>query len=142
MVSRFHTSSQFKTSQTEPFTHYASCNVRFLLDLWPHNIYYLHREVQWGVVGTTPWIPKPNHPALSIHTFIYVVRGFLRDTGVRLDPSAVAKPAPALDWVQYTAYDAPHSEWRGMGRLFRSLLMTSILSKHGSTACLKAFQSS
>ena len=68
------------------------------------------------------------------------VRIQLRDIGVRIDPPAVTKLAPALDLIQSRTYDTPHSEWRGLGRILQSLLMTFILSKRESTAYLKAFQ--
>ena len=65
---------------------------------------------------------------------------FVKDFGVRIEVPAVVKLAPALDIIQSRAYDAPHSEWRGLGRILQSFLMTSILSKRGVTAYMKAFQ--
>lgn len=65
---------------------------------------------------------------------------FVRETGVRLDPSPITKLCPALDLVQSRAYDAPHSEWRGLGRVLQGFLMTTILTKRGAIAYLKMFQ--
>lgn len=65
---------------------------------------------------------------------------FIRDTGVRLEVPPIAKLAPALDLIQSRPYDAPHSEWRGLGRILQGFLMTSILSKRGVSAYLKTFQ--
>lgn len=67
-------------------------------------------------------------------------RRFTEETGIRMESPAVAKLAPALDLIQSRAYDAPHSEWRGLGRILQGFLMTSILSKRGATAYFKAFQ--
>ena len=67
-------------------------------------------------------------------------RRFTEDTGIRMEPPAIAKLTPTLDLIQSRAYDAPHSEWRGLGRILQGFLMTSILSKRGATAYLKAFQ--
>ena len=63
-----------------------------------------------------------------------------KDTGIRLESPPVAKLCPALDLIQARAYDAPHSEWRGLGRILQSYLMTNILSKRGGTMYLRAFQ--
>ena len=67
-------------------------------------------------------------------------KAFVQDTGIRLISPPIAKLAPALDLIQSRPYDAPHSEWRGLGRILQGFLMTTILSKRGSTAYLKAFQ--
>ena len=50
------------------------------------------------------------------------------------------KLTPTLDLIQSRAYDAPHPEWRVLGRVLQGFLMTSILSKRGVTAYMKAFQ--
>ena len=68
------------------------------------------------------------------------MRRFTERTGIRVEPSAITKLVPALDLIQSRAYDAPHSEWRGLGRILQGFLMTSILSKRGASAYLKAFQ--
>ena len=68
------------------------------------------------------------------------LREFLKDTGVRQDAPPISKLAPSLDLIRTRPYDAPHSEWRGLGRILQSFLMTSILSKSGKLAYLKAFQ--
>ena len=67
-------------------------------------------------------------------------RLFVRETGVRLEPSPIAKLCPALDLIQSRGYDAPHSEWRGLGRILQGFLMSTILSKRGASSYLKAFQ--
>ena len=65
---------------------------------------------------------------------------FTKDTGIRMQTPPMAKLAPALDLIQSRAYDAPHSEWRGLGRILQTLLITSILTKGGKVAFLKSFQ--
>lgn len=65
---------------------------------------------------------------------------FTREKGIRLEPSPIAKLCPALDLIQSRAYDAPHSEWRGLGRILQGFLMSTILSKRGASSYLKAFQ--
>ena len=66
---------------------------------------------------------------------------FVQNTGIKIDASPITSLAPALDIILSRAYDAPHSEWRGLGRILQNFLLTAILSKKGSTAYLKAFQS-
>ena len=68
------------------------------------------------------------------------LKAFIQDTGIRLEAPSIAKLAPSLDLIQSRAYDAPHSEWRGLGRILQGFLMTTILTKRGSTAYLRAFQ--
>ena len=68
------------------------------------------------------------------------LRTFLQDTGIRLETPPIMRLAPALDLIQSRAYDAPHSEWRGLGRVLQGFLMTKILTKRGSIAYLKMFQ--
>ena len=65
---------------------------------------------------------------------------FMRERGMRLNPSPIVELAPALDLVLSRPYDTPHSEWRGLGRLLQSLLFEAILTKNGGLAYLKAFQ--
>ena len=60
--------------------------------------------------------------------------------GIRQTAPVVAQLAPALDIVLSRSYDAPHSEWRGLGRVLQGLLFLSVLSKVGAKAYLKAFQ--
>ncbi|KAF6223757.1 hypothetical protein HO173_013218 [Letharia columbiana] len=67
------------------------------------------------------------------------LKEFIQDTGIRLDAPPIAKLAPSLDLIQSRAYDAPHSEWRGLGRILQGFLMTTILTKRKSTTYLKAF---
>ena len=54
--------------------------------------------------------------------------------------TTVARLATSLDVVMSKPYDAPHSEWRGIGRELQSLLFSTILSKVGCKAYLRAFQ--
>lgn len=64
----------------------------------------------------------------------------MRKAGMKSEPPVVMRLAPALDLIQSRAYDAPHSEWRGLGRIFHSFLLSSILSKRGSASYLRSFQ--
>lgn len=66
---------------------------------------------------------------------------FLSRHGIHLDPPPVARLAPALDLILGRPYDIPHSEWRGLGRVLQSALFSSMLTKDGGKAYLKAFQS-
>ena len=65
---------------------------------------------------------------------------FLKDAGLRAEQPAMVRLCPALDLIQTRTYDAPHSEWRGLGRILHSFLVTTMLSKRGNTEYLKAFQ--
>ena len=67
-------------------------------------------------------------------------RTFVQETGIRIEPPAVARLAPCLDLILSRAYDAPHSEWQGLGRILQSFLVTAVLNKKGSASYLKAFQ--
>ena len=58
---------------------------------------------------------------------------------MRLHPPPISQIAPALDLILSRAYDAPHSEWRGLGRILQRLLFSSIFTK-GGRSYLKAFQ--
>lgn len=66
---------------------------------------------------------------------------FFSSKGMRPQPASTVDLAPWLDLVLSRAYDIPHSEWRGMGRLLQGLLFQSILTDEGCKGYLKAFQS-
>ncbi|KAL8915964.1 MAG: hypothetical protein Q9208_008764 [Pyrenodesmia sp. 3 TL-2023] len=66
---------------------------------------------------------------------------FTRETGVREQAPAIQALTPCLDMILSRTYDAPHSEWRGLGRILQGLLFSSILTKKGIKSYLKAFQS-
>jgi hypothetical protein len=65
---------------------------------------------------------------------------FLTDHGMRLEPSPIIQLAPTLDLIHGRGFDAPHSEWRELGRVLQGLLFSSILTKAGCSAYPKAFQ--
>lgn len=65
---------------------------------------------------------------------------FVQETGIRIQSPAVTRLAPCLDLVLSRAYDAPHSEWQGLGRIMQSFLLTTVLNKKGSASYLKVFQ--
>lgn len=67
-------------------------------------------------------------------------KAYFRNLGIKPEKPPIGRLAPASDIILSRAYDAPHSEWRGLGRIIHSLLMTTILSKHGAKAYLKSFQ--
>jgi len=66
----------------------------------------------------------------AIKAFIGFQSGYLRH-GARFKPLS----------IYGRGYDAPHSEWRGIGRILQGLLFSAILTKAGSAASLKGFQS-
>ncbi|KAL8755627.1 MAG: hypothetical protein Q9184_004742 [Pyrenodesmia sp. 2 TL-2023] len=66
---------------------------------------------------------------------------FTKDTGIRQGTPPMVKLTPALDLILSRTIDVPHSEWWGIGRILQGLLFTSILTKKGANAYLKAFQS-
>ena len=68
-------------------------------------------------------------------------KAFLKETGLQLESPVIARLCPALDLVRTRAYDAPHSEWRGLGRTLHSFFVTTMLSKQGNTQYLRHFQS-
>jgi hypothetical protein len=68
-------------------------------------------------------------------------RRFLINHGMRTEQSPIVELGPTLDLIYGRGYDAPHSEWRGIGRILQGLLFGAILTKAGSAAYLKAFQS-
>ncbi|KAL8798951.1 MAG: hypothetical protein Q9200_007661 [Gallowayella weberi] len=56
--------------------------------------------------------------------------------GLKKEEPAIAKLVPALDLILSRAHDAPHSEWRGLGRILQgraTILTPLILRSHGST---------
>ena len=65
---------------------------------------------------------------------------YLQSLGMRAEVPAMVQLSPTLDLIMSRAYDAPHSEWRGLGRIIQSLLFSSILSKEGAKQYLHAFQ--
>ena len=65
---------------------------------------------------------------------------YLQEMGIKENSPAVARLVPSLDLILSRTYDAPHSEWRGLGRILQSLLITRILSKRGGQSYIKAFQ--
>lgn len=67
-------------------------------------------------------------------------RRFLQERGMHLEAPPMAKLAPALDLIRSRPADAPHSEWRGLGRILQGLLFSSIFTKRGSSAFLRHFQ--
>ena len=52
----------------------------------------------------------------------------------------IASLTPSLDLIQTRAYDAPHSEWRGLGRILQNLLFSAMLTKEGGLRYIKEFQ--
>jgi len=52
----------------------------------------------------------------------------------------IAELAPALDLILGRAYDPPHSEWRGIGRVIYGILLQNILTTAGQQEYIKAMQ--
>ena len=67
-------------------------------------------------------------------------KAFVQETGIKIESSPMTRLAPSLDLVLSRPYDSPHSEWRGISRIMHSFLLSSVLSKKGSSLYLKAFQ--
>ncbi|RDW84612.1 hypothetical protein BP6252_02202 [Coleophoma cylindrospora] len=65
---------------------------------------------------------------------------FFRKLGMREEAPAIAKISPALDLILGRGYDAPHSEWRGIGRVIIGFLFNEILTKTGQIKFTKALQ--
>lgn len=65
---------------------------------------------------------------------------FVRETEICIQKASMVKLASALDVIQSRTYDAPHSEWRELGRILQALLFSSILTKRGGDLYLRAFQ--
>ena len=68
------------------------------------------------------------------------LRRFEQETGMKKQEAAVVVLAPSLDLIQARPYDAPHSEWRGLGRVLQGLLFSTILTKRGCSSYLRHFQ--
>ena len=60
--------------------------------------------------------------------------------GMRPEESPYVDLCPSLDLIRSRPLDAPHSEWRGLGRILQALLIQEILTKAGASAYLQAFQ--
>jgi hypothetical protein len=65
---------------------------------------------------------------------------FFTERGMREDPPPIAHIAPCLDLILGRGYDAPHSEWRGIGYAIFGVLFNTILTKGGCNAFIKAMQ--
>jgi hypothetical protein len=59
---------------------------------------------------------------------------------MRPEESPYVDLCPSLDLIRSRPLDAPHSEWRGLGRILQALLIQEILTKAGASAYLQAFQ--
>ena len=56
---------------------------------------------------------------------------FWRSHGLQPEPSCLQSLIPALDLTMSRAYDVPHSEWKGLGRLMHDILIEVILKPMG-----------
>ena len=65
---------------------------------------------------------------------------FFNNLGMRQEPPPILPIAPCLDLILGRGYDAPHSEWRGIGRALFGLLFNTILTQGGCNAFIKAMQ--
>jgi hypothetical protein len=59
---------------------------------------------------------------------------------MREEALAIEAIAPTLDLILGRGYDAPHSEWRGIGRILLSVLFNNILTKRSRESFIKRFQ--
>ena len=59
---------------------------------------------------------------------------------MRPEESPYVDLCPSLDLIRSRPLDAPHSEWRGLGRILQALLIQEVLTKAGASAYLQAFQ--
>jgi hypothetical protein len=66
---------------------------------------------------------------------------FFNDKGMRSEESTYVQLAPYLDLILSRPWDAPHSEWRGLGRVLQALLFQEVLTKAGAMAYLQVMQS-
>jgi hypothetical protein len=66
---------------------------------------------------------------------------YFKDLGMRDEVPDILPLAPALDLILGRGYDAPHSEWRGIGRVVFGLLLNNILTHNGRLEFVRAMQS-
>lgn len=65
---------------------------------------------------------------------------FFKRHSMHRDPPAVTQIAPALCYRLGRAYDLPHSEWQGIGKVVYTLLVKDILSNEGCKRFIRAMQ--
>jgi hypothetical protein len=65
---------------------------------------------------------------------------FWRSHGLQPEPSYLQFLTPALDLVLSRAFDIPHSEWKGLGRVMQDLLFEVILTPTGQREYASAFR--
>ena len=65
---------------------------------------------------------------------------FWRSHGLQPEPCYLQTLTPALDLVLSRAFDTPHSEWKGLGRLLQDLLFEVILTPSAQRKYSSAFR--